>query len=537
MSVHSSEDSRGGILEGARKLAKICESVLGPAARTVAFSTGKHAPFVSQDGCAIVREVYLPDQMENLGADLIRSASQKTNDAAGDGTTTTSILTYAIMVGVGRALAAGIKPHAIAKSLEFYKEKVLEHLKGSVVMLETEEDIKAVATASANDEHIGGLIAEAISKIGKDGMFSAEESYTGETYLEVEMGSIAEGGYFIPEYGGSDTEIIVENAYLLLTDETIDSPKALNGIISTVQKSKKTLVTLSGGIHSTVSAMLRDCRKKGFQVYAAKAPLFGEKRLDYLEDLATLTGGIVFSRKNGIDYKQADINLLGRAQKVRLRQDKTIIYGGEGSDDRILSRVKGLRTSIATAPTGYEKERLRERLARLTGGIAVIKLGGSRFNQRLSKYRVEDAVRAVQSAMDEGILPGGGASLLRAAYSLVPDKTAESKWVVNILKEAFETPFRAILGGDRSIDQSMIIHQLVRASSNTVYNAKTRVIENYRTSNVVDPYKVTRLAVENSVSMGKMLAVSGGVSLRPIHEVNVVNSNYKGPRPKQYFQR
>lgn len=502
VTIHTEEDKRK-ILLGAKKVVDVVSRLVGPSAFHVAYSTGNYIPFVSQDGATVLKEIQLPDPLEDIGARWVRFASQKTNDLAGDGTTTTALLSYKLMEHINRLDAAGYNFKDIEEEFIKLKDEITKKIKEMSSAM-TDADIERISFSACNDSELSKLIKETITKIGKNGIFTVEDSYSDKMEVVIEEGSIFEGGYSVPGVGyDTARERVYERAKILLTDETIEDFGSLQKICNDFLSKGHSVVLITGGIHSRFVPIIEASHAKGVKIASAKAPLYGDKRSEYLEDMAVMTGGTVLSWRKGLSYRHVVPELFGSAEKVKIRKDKTIILNGEGKEEDIMRHTELIRGEILRAPSSYERERLQERLAKFLGGLAVIKVGGNRLENRLAKYRIEDAIKATQAAMEEGIVPGGGMCLMRSLQSKECPSELLPRAVYNAFYDAFEFVFDCIMNSATRSKKEMrrlSVNLFDSTDSFSVLDATTGEMGNMRELGIVDPTKVSRLSLENAVS-------------------------------------
>ncbi len=506
INIHTEEGKRK-ILKGAKKVVDAVSKLIGPSSFHVAYSTGNYIPFVTQDGATVLKEIYLPDPLEDIGARWIRFSSQKTNDFAGDGTTTTALLTYKLMEHITRLEAAGYNFKEIENEFLKLKDLVVNRIKEMASPM-TDKDIEKVSFSANNDPELSNLIKETISKIGKNGIFTVEDSYSDKMEVVIEEGSVFEGGYSVPGVGYDTVrERVYENVKLLLTDETIEDFSLLQKICNNFLAKGHSVVLITSGVHSKIASIIEASHAKGVKIAFAKAPLFGDKRSEYLEDMAVMTAGTVLSWRKGLSYRHVVPEFFGSAEKVKIRKDKTVILGGAGKEEDIMKHMETIKKEVNSAPSSFERERTQERLAKFLGGLAVIKVGGGRLENRLTKYRIEDSIKAVQAAMEEGVVPGGGTCLIRTLqHEEIPSDTLP-KAVYNAFWDAFEFVFDCIMNSAARPKKEMrrlTVKLFEEWDPTSVLDAVTGNIGNMREIGIIDPAKVVRLSLENSVSSAIM---------------------------------
>ncbi len=519
--VHG-EDSRQAILRGVNQLADAVAITLGPKGRNVVIDKKFGSPTITKDGVTVAKEIELKDSLENMGAQMVREVASKTSDVAGDGTTTATVLARAIFKEGVKTVAAGANPMALKRGIDKAVEAAVAAIK-SLAKKVNEDSIAQVGTISANgDETIGGIIAEAMKKVGKDGVITVEESKSLETLLEVVEGMQFDRGYLSP-YFVTDSERMeasLDNAMILLNEKKISSMKDLLPLLEQVAKLGKPLVIISEDVEGEALATLVVNKLRGtLQVAAVKAPGFGDRRKAMLEDIAILTGGKVISEDLGIKLESVKLEDLGRAKKVTIDKDNTTIVEGAGKAADIQGRVATIRRQIEETTSDYDREKLQERLAKLVGGVAVIKVGAATETElKEKKARVEDAMHATRAAVEEGIVPGGGVTLVRAAKALDSLKLEDEdeQIGVNIVRRALEEPLRKI--AENAGKEGAVIVERVKneKGANFGFNAATEVFEDLVKAGVIDPAKVARTALQNASSIaGLMLTTEALISEIP----------------------
>jgi chaperonin GroEL len=505
------ENSRQAILRGVNHLADAVKVTLGPKGRNVVLDKKFGSPTITKDGVTVAKEIELKDPLENMGAQMVREVASKTSDIAGDGTTTATVLAQAIFREGAKNVVAGANPMELKRGIERAVETITEELK-KLSKPVSGNMIAQVGTISANsDETIGRIIAEAMEKVGKDGVITVEEARTLETSLDVVEGMQFDRGYLSPYFvtDPERMEVVLENPVILIHEKKISSMKDLLPLLEQVARLGRPLLIAAEDVEGEALATLVVNKLRGtLQAAAVKAPGFGDRRKAMLEDIATLTGGRAITEDLGIKLENIKIDDLGKAKKVTIDKDNTTIVEGAGKSETIQGRVKQIRTQIEDTTSDYDREKLQERLAKLVGGVAVIKVGAATETEmKEKKARVEDAMHATKAAVEEGIVPGGGVALLRAVKALeglkldVPDQQVG----VNIIKRALEEPMRWIAAN--AGQEGSIIVQKVREANEAEfgYNAATEVYENLVTSGVIDPTKVVRTALQNASSIASLL--------------------------------
>ena len=512
-------ESRDKLKKGVDTLANAVKVTLGPKGRNVVLSKSFGAPHVTKDGVSVAREIELEDPIENMGAQMVKEVASKTNDLAGDGTTTATVLAQAIVREGLKNVAAGANPMDLKRGIDKAVEKIVEDLKRqSTEVGDNKDKIKQVASISANnDETIGSLIAEAFGKVGKEGVITVEEAKGTDTYVDVVEGMQFDRGYQSP-YFVTDSEKMtteLDNPYILLIDKKISNMKDLLPVLEPVAQQGKPLLIISEEVEGEALATLVVNKLRGsLKIAAVKAPGFGDRRKAMLEDIAILTGGTVISEERGYTLENATLDMLGTAEKVSIDKDNTTIVNGAGNDEAIKARVGQIKAQIETTTSDYDKEKLQERLAKLAGGVAVLYVGAaSEVEMKEKKDRVDDALHATRAAVEEGIVAGGGVALVRSVNALA-NLTAENQdeeTGIKIVKRAIEEPLRQIVanaGGEGSV----IVSKVKEGNdANYGYNAKTDEYVNMLDAGIIDPTKVTRIALENAASVAGMLVTTEAV--------------------------
>jgi chaperonin GroEL len=520
------EDSRAAILRGINQLADAVKITLGPKGRNVVIDKKFGSPTITKDGVTVAKEIELKDALENMGAQMVREVASKTSDVAGDGTTTATVLAQAIFREGVKTVAAGANPMALKRGIDKAVETATAEIKRLSKPVKGDA-IAQVGTVSANgDTTIGNIIAEAMNKVGKDGVITVEESRTMDTSLEVVEGMQFDRGYLSPYFvtDPERMEAVLENPLILINEKKISSMKDLLPLLEQVAKMGKPMLIIAEDVEGEALATLVVNKLRGtLNIAAVKAPGFGDRRKAMLEDIAILTGGKVISEDLGIKLENVKIEDLGRAKKITIDKDNTTIVEGAGKQADIEGRVKTLRAQIDETTSDYDREKLQERLAKLVGGVAVIKVGAATETEmKEKKARVEDAMHATRAAVEEGIVPGGGVTLIRAAKALEKARKADEdgdpdeQIGVNIVRRALEEPLRQIV--QNAGKEGAVIVERVRAekNENIGFNAQTEVFEDLVKAGVIDPAKVTRTALQNAASIaGLMLTTEAMVSELP----------------------
>ena len=522
------EDARKKLQSGIDQLADTVKVTLGPKGRNVVLGKKFGAPLITNDGVTIAKEVELEDPFENMGAQIIREVATKTNDVAGDGTTTATVLAQAITREGLKNLSAGANPMVMRKGIEKAVEAAVAAIKEHSVPVNGSDDIARVGTVSSGDESIGALIAEAMEKVGTEGVITIEESKTAETGLDVVEGMQFDRGYISP-YMVTDTdkmEAVLDDAYLLITDKKIASIQEILPILEPVVKSGKKLMIIAEDVEGDALATLLVNRLRGnFNVVCVKAPGFGDRRKEMLQDIAILTGGTVISSQLNMELTEAQLTDLGHCRQLVVTKDTTTIVDGDGTAEAIASRAQQIRASIATTTSEYDKEKLQERLAKLSGGVAVIKVGAqTEVAMKEKKLRVEDALNATRAAVEEGIVAGGGTAqvnAIAAVEKLIAKLTGDEKTGAKIIATALQAPIRQI-AQNAGVDGSVVFEKI--KSSKKVgygYNAYTETYMDMIENGIVDPTKVTRSSLENAASIAScVLTTESLVADKPAPEAD-----------------
>lgn len=503
-------EAREKITRGVDALANAVKVTLGPKGRNVVLEKSWGSPTITKDGVTVAKEIELEDRFENMGAQMVKEVASKTSDVAGDGTTTATILAQAIYREGSKLVAAGHNPMALKRGIEKAVAAAVEGLKELSKPTKDQKEIAQVGTISANnDSTIGDIIAEAMNKVGKEGVITVEEAKSMETTLEVVEGMQFDRGYLSP-YFVTDPErmdVTLEEPYLLLNEKKISNMKDLLPILEQIAKMGKPLLIVAEDVEGEALATLVVNKLRGtLKVCAIKAPGFGDRRKAILEDLAILSGGQVISEDVGIRLENVTLNDLGAAKTVKVSKDNTTIVDGSGARDAIEGRVKQIRAQIEETTSDYDREKLQERLAKLVGGVAVIQVGAATETEmKEKKARVEDALNATRAAVEEGIVPGGGVALLRCIAALEKlTVTGEDKFGVNIVKRALEEPVRQI-ANNAGYEGSVVVERVKNEQGAFGFNAETETYENLTDAGVIDPTKVVRFALQNASSVASLL--------------------------------
>jgi chaperonin GroEL len=505
-------EARDGLKRGVDALANAVKVTLGPKGRNVIISKSFGGPSVTKDGVSVAKEVELTDELENMGAQMVKEVASKTNDLAGDGTTTATVLAQAIVKEGLKNVAAGANPMDLKRGIDKAVEALVEDLqKQSKTVGDSTDKIKQVAAISANnDGTIGDLIAQAFEKVGKEGVITVEEAKGTDTYVDVVEGMQFDRGYLSP-YFVTDSEKMtteLESPYILLYDKKISAMKDLLPVLEPVAQSGKPLLIIAEDVDGEALATLVVNKLRGsLRIAAVKAPGFGDRRKAMLEDIAILTGGTVIAEERGFSLDNATIDMLGTAEKVSIDKDNTTIVNGAGNADDITARVNQIKAQIETTTSDYDKEKLQERLAKLAGGVAVLYVGAaSEVEMKEKKDRVDDALHATRAAVEEGIVAGGGVALVRAksVLSSIETTNADEKTGIQIVERAIEAPLRTIVenaGGEGSV----VVSKVLEGKNDFGYDAKTEQYVNMLEAGIIDPKKVTRVALENAASVSGMI--------------------------------
>ena len=505
-------DARDRLKKGVDALADAVKITLGPKGRNVIIDKKFGAPHVTKDGVSVAKEIELTDQVENMGAQMVKEVASKTNDIAGDGTTTATVLAQAIITAGLKNVTAGANPMDLKKGIDKAVQSIVATLdKNSKKVGKDNELIKQVATISANnDESIGSLIAEAMKVVGNEGVITVEEAKGTTTEVKTVEGMQFDRGYLSP-YFVTDAEKMVaelENPYILIYDKKISNIQEILPVLEPVAQSNRPLLIIAEDVEGNALATLVVNRlKAGLKIAAVKAPGFGDRRKAMLEDIAILTGGTVISEERGFTLENATIDMLGTAEKVDIDKDNTTVVNGQGVKKNIQARIAQIKAQIESTTSDYDKEKLQERLAKLSGGVAVLYVGAAtEVEMKEKKDRVDDALSATRAAVEEGIVPGGGVALIRCikAIDKLEGENADENTGISIVKRAIEEPLRQIVknaGGEGAV----VVQTVLEGKNDFGYNARTETFENLLKSGVIDPTKVTRIAIENAASIASML--------------------------------
>ena len=505
------EDARKSLLEGVNKLADTVKVTLGPKGRNVVLDKSFGAPLITNDGVTIAKEIELEDKFENMGARLVKEVSTKTNDVAGDGTTTATVLAQSMIKEGVKNVAAGADPMAIKRGIDKAVDEAVKGLKEISSDVNGKEDIARVASISANNEEIGNLIAEAMEKVSKDGVITIEESKTSNTELNVVEGMQFDKGYLSP-YMATDTEkmeAVLDNPYILLTDKKISNIQEILPLLeSLMQESGKLLIVCDDMESEALSTLILNKLRGVLNVVAVKAPGFGDKRKAMLQDIATLTGAEVITSDLGLELKDTTISQLGRAKQVKVQKENTIIVDGAGDKGQIADRVAQIKAQINETKSDYDKEALQERLAKIAGGVAVIGVGAAtEVEMKDRKLRIEDALSATRAAVEEGIVAGGGTALLNVipkVEKLVESLKDGEKLGAEIVLRSLEEPARQI-ARNSGLEPAVIVEKIKAEKEGIGFDASTETYVDMKKAGIVDPTKVTRSALQNAASIASMV--------------------------------
>lgn len=522
--IKFNEDARKALEVGVDTLADAVKITLGPKGRNVVLDKGYGIPTITNDGVTIAKEIELKDPIENLGAQIVKEVATKSNDVAGDGTTTATVLAQALIKEGLKMVASGANPVFIRKGMEKASKKVIEELIKRAKKIESNSEIAQVGAISASNKEIGELIAQAMAKVGESGVITVEEAKSLDTTLEVVEGMQFDNGYLSP-YMVSDSERMVvelDNPFILITDKKISSMKELLPILEKTVEMGRPMLIIAEDVEGEALATLVVNKLRGtLNIAAVKAPAFGDRRKAMLEDIAILTGGEVISEEKGIKLETADIDFLGQAKKVRITKDNTVIVDGMGAKENIASRVGQIKNTIEETTSDYDREKLQERLAKLSGGVAVIKVGAATETEmKEKKLRIEDALNATKAAVEEGIVPGGGTILVQIAKAIEDFKLeGEEGLGVDIVKKALYAPMRQI-ALNAGLDAGVVIEKVKNSEEGIGFDAAKEEYVDMVKAGIIDPTKVTRSAIQNAISVSSVLLTT---------EVAVANEKEESP--------
>ncbi|WP_179336824.1 chaperonin GroEL [Winogradskyella ludwigii] len=505
-------EARDGLKRGVDALANAVKVTLGPKGRNVIIGKSFGAPQVTKDGVSVAKEIELEDELENMGAQMVKEVASKTNDLAGDGTTTATVLAQAIVKEGLKNVAAGANPMDLKRGIDKAVASIIADLEKQTQKVGSDSDkIKQVAAISANnDDTIGDLIAKAFAKVGKEGVITVEEAKGMETYVDVVEGMQFDRGYLSPYFVTDADKMIadLENPYILLFDKKISNLQEILPILEPVAQSSRPLLIIAEDVDGqALATLVVNKLRGGLKIAAVKAPGFGDRRKAMLEDIAILTGGVVISEERGFSLENADLSMLGTAETVTIDKDNTTIVNGSGKAEDIKARVNQIKAQIETTTSDYDKEKLQERLAKLAGGVAVLYVGAaSEVEMKEKKDRVDDALHATRAAVEEGIVAGGGVALVRAKKCLekITTENLDETTGVQIVNKAIEAPLRTIVenaGGEGSV----VINKVLEGKKDFGYDAKTETYVDMLKAGIIDPKKVTRIALENAASVAGMI--------------------------------
>ena len=511
------EEARSKLLDGVNKLADTVKVTLGPKGRNVVLDKSYGAPLITNDGVTIAKEIELPDPFENMGASLVKEVSTKTNDVAGDGTTTATVLAQSMLKEGVKIVAAGGDVLGIKRGMDKATSVAVEALKEMSSSVNGKEDIARVASISANSEEIGNLIADAMEKVSKDGVITIEESKTSTTEVSVVEGMQFDKGYVSP-YMVTDTEkmeVVMDNPYILITDKKLNNIQEILPLLEEISSQSGKLVIIADDFENEALSTLILNKLRGIlNVVCVKAPMFGDKRKDVLEDIAILTGGEVISSDLGLELKDTNLMQLGRAKQVKITKEETIIVDGLGDRESISNRINVIRKNIEETKSSYDKETLEERLAKLSGGVAVIYVGAAtEIEMKEKKLRIEDALSATKAAVEEGVLPGGGTAYVNVipkVKELLNTSNGREKIGVEIILKALEEPIKQI-AKNAGLEGAVILEKVKEAKEGIGFDAAKEEYVDMKKAGIVDPTKVTRSALQNAVSVASMILTTESI--------------------------
>ncbi len=515
--IEFSTDARSSLKVGVDKLANAVKVTLGPKGRNVILDKKFGAPTVTKDGVSVAKEIELEDPIENMGAQMVKEVASKTSDVAGDGTTTATVLAQAIFREGLKNVTAGANPMDLKRGIDLAVGKVIDYLKSVSKEVGGREEIAQVGSISANnDKTIGNLIADAMEKVGKDGVITVEESKSADTSLDVVEGMQFDRGYISPYFvTNSETmEAVLEDPYILIHDKKISAMKDLLPVLEKIAQAGRQMLIISEDLEGEALATLVVNKLRGtLKVCAVKAPGFGDRRKAMLEDIAILTDGTVISEERGFKLENATLEYLGRAKKITIDKDNTTIVEGGGKTEDIKKRINEIKAQIEKTTSDYDKEKLQERLAKLSGGVAVLKIGAAtEIEMKEKKARVEDALHATRAAVEEGIIPGGGVALVRAIATLdkVKGENLDQNTGIKIIQKALEEPLKQI-AANAGLEGAVVLNKVMEGKNDFGFNAATETYENLLKAGVIDPTKVARAALENAASVSSLLITTEAV--------------------------
>ncbi len=513
------ETARRALERGVNAVADAVKVTLGPRGRNVVLEKKFGSPTITKDGVTVAKEIELENHLENIGAQLLKEVASKTNDVAGDGTTTATVLAQAIVREGLKNVAAGANPLALKRGIEKAVEAAVEKIKALAIPVEDRKAIEEVATISANDPDVGKLIADAMEKVGKEGIITVEESKSLETELKFVEGYQFDKGYISPYFvtNPEAMEAVLEDAFILIVEKKVSNVRELLPILEQVAQTGKPLLLIAEDVEGEALATLVVNKLRGtLNVAAVKAPGFGDRRKEMLKDIAAVTGGTVISEELGFKLENATLSMLGRAERVRITKDETTIVGGKGKKEEIEARINGIKKELETTDSEYAKEKLQERLAKLAGGVAVIRVGAATETElKEKKHRFEDALNATRAAVEEGIVPGGGVALLRAISAveeLIAKLEGDEATGAKIVRRALEEPARQI-AENAGYEGSVVVQRILSEAKNPRlgFNAATGEYVDMVEAGIVDPAKVTRSALQNASSIGALILTTEAV--------------------------
>ena len=509
--VRFGADARERMLRGVDILANAVKVTLGPKGRNVVIDKSFGAPRTTKDGVTVAKEIELEDKFENMGAQMVREVASKTNDIAGDGTTTATVLTQAIVREGAKSVAAGMNPMDLKRGIDMAVATAIDDIKKRSKKVKSSEEIGQVGTISANgDKEIGDMIAKAMQKVGNEGVITVEEAKTAETELDVVEGMQFDRGYLSPYFITNADKMVaeLEDVYILLHEKKLSSLQAMLPILEAVVQTSKPLLIIAEDIEGeALATLVVNKLRGGLKIAAVKAPGFGDRRKAMLEDIAVLTGGQVISEDLGIKLENVTLDMLGRAKRARIDKENTTIIDGVGKKADITARVGQIKAQIEETTSDYDREKLQERLAKLAGGVAVIKVGGStEVEVKEKKDRVDDALNATRAAVEEGVVPGGGVALLRAkkAVEALTSTNADIQAGIKIVSKALEAPVRQIVE-NAGVEGSIVVGKLLEKSGNFGFNAQTEEYVDMVSAGIIDPTKVVRVALQDAASVASLL--------------------------------
>jgi len=509
------EEARRALERGVDTLANAVKVTLGPKGRNVVLDKKFGSPTITNDGVTIARDIDLEDPWENLGCQLVKEVAIKTNDVAGDGTTTATILAQAMIKEGLKNVAAGANPMIMRKGIEKAVKAAVDEILRISRKVETKEAIAQIAAISASDAEIGNLIADAMEKVGRDGVITVEESQSMGTSLEVVEGMSFDRGYISPYMvtNAEKMEAVLEDPYILITDKKISSIQEVLPILEKVVQTGKPMLLIAEEVEGEALATLVVNKLRGsFTCVAVKAPAFGDRRKAMLEDIAILTKGQVASEDIGIKLENVTLDMLGRAHQVVVKKDETIIVDGAGSEEDVKARIANIKKQLEETESEYDKEKLQERMAKLSGGVAIIQVGAATETElKEKKHRIEDALAATKAGVEEGMVPGGGTALINAIAAIEKiESTGDELTGVNLVKKALEEPLRQI-ANNAGVEGSIVVEKVKEAGNGIGYNALTGVYENMVDAGIIDPAKVTRSALQNAASIAAMVLTTEAI--------------------------